>query len=168
MGSGFFPLRSQPTTTGFKDEEKIQPSYRLRAWCSLCCRFKLERAASSHLSSTECASHSLTGHLTVLYIITCQKPAFLEAGTLVYTSVVLNNHGEKNKDYGGKNLSVKRVKFTQEKGKEHLEITRGVASSILHIFAVALWKPKRFQHCFFIFPLNVKLSAHIKAHVNSS
>lgn len=64
-------------------------------------------------------------------------------------------------------LSVKRVKFTQEKGKEHLEITRGVASSILHIFAVALWKPRRFQHCFF-FLLNVKLSAHIKANVNYS
>lgn len=40
-------------------------------------------------------------------------------------------------------LYVKRVLFTEEKGKEHLQITRGVASSILHIFAVALWKPQR-------------------------
>lgn len=40
-------------------------------------------------------------------------------------------------------LCVKRVKFTQEKGKEPLQITRGVASSVLHVFAVALWKPQR-------------------------
>lgn len=46
-------------------------------------------------------------------------------------------------------LRVKRVKFTQEKGKEHLQITRGVASSILPVFAVALWKPQRLSIAFF-------------------
>lgn len=47
-----------------------------------------------HLSGTECASHNLTGRLTVLYVITCRKSAFVEAGSLVCTPVVSNNHGK--------------------------------------------------------------------------
>lgn len=64
-------------------------------------------------------------------------------------------------------LCVKKVKFTREKGKGHLQITRGVASAVLHVFTVAVWKPQRLSIASFFFlfclPLNVKLSAHTKS-----
>lgn len=137
----------------------------LQAWCMQPVLLVQVRAGSifpCHLSGTVCESQSnRTSHRTV-----CHNMSEICICWSCYSSLHPGSFDQSWKNGGRvQKLYVKRVLFTEEKGKEHLQITRGVASSILHIFAVALWKPQRLSIASPLAP-NVKLSAHTEANVN--
>lgn len=106
-----------------------------------------------HLSGSECASYNLTGHLTVLDVITCRKSTFFWAGTVAYTLLVSNSLGRKSREDRCKNCLLRGSGSPEKKRKERLQITRGVASAVLPVLTVAVWKPQRLSIAAFFFCL---------------